>query len=72
VQLQHLEAFAAVARDGTITRAAETLFVSQPALTARIQGLERAVQAELFTRGRHGSRLTEAGRAFLPHSPSGR
>jgi DNA-binding transcriptional LysR family regulator len=68
VQLQQLEALVAVARQGTISGAAEHLFVSQPALTARIQGLERAVGLELFTRGRHGSRLTEAGRAFLPHA----
>ena len=67
IQLPHLEAFVAVAREGTISAAAESLFISQPALSARIQGLERAVEAPLFTRGRQGSRLTEAGRAFLPH-----
>jgi DNA-binding transcriptional LysR family regulator len=63
---QQLEAFVEVARTGTISRAAEALFVSQPALTARIQGLERALSAEIFTRGRQGSRLTEAGRTFQP------
>jgi len=42
--------------------------VSQPALTARIQVLEQALGSPLFSRGRHGSRLTEAGRAFLPHA----
>ena len=68
IQLAQLQAFVAVARHGTISAAAEALFVSQPALTARIQGLERAVDAELFTRGRHGSRPTEAGRAFLAHA----
>jgi DNA-binding transcriptional LysR family regulator len=68
IQLQQLEALVAVARIGTISGAAEHLFVSQPALTARIQGIERAVGTELFTRGRQGSRLTEAGRAFLPHA----
>lgn len=66
IQLSQLEALAAVARGGTITKAAEVLHLSQPALTARIQALERTVQAALITRGRHGSRLTEAGRAFLP------
>ena len=68
LQLQQLETFVAVSRLGTITAAAEQLFVSQPALTARIQGLERALGTELFARGRHGSRPTEAGRAFLPHA----
>jgi DNA-binding transcriptional LysR family regulator len=67
-QLGQLQAFIEVARRGTISRAAEALFVSQPALTARIQGLERTLGSSLFARGRHGSRLTEAGRAFLPHA----
>ncbi|HSK93293.1 MAG TPA: LysR family transcriptional regulator [Candidatus Angelobacter sp.] len=67
LQLPQIEAFAEVARQGTISAAAEALYISQPALTARIQGLERAVGSELFTRGRQGSRLTEAGRALLPH-----
>jgi len=67
-QLGQLQAFREVARLGTISRAAEALFVSQPALTARIQGLERTLGSSLFVRGRHGSRLTEVGRAFLPHA----
>jgi len=67
-QLGQLQAFREVARLGTISRAAEALFVSQPALTARIQGLERTLGSSLFARGRHGSRLTEAGRAFLPYA----
>jgi DNA-binding transcriptional LysR family regulator len=67
-QFGQIQAFREVARHGTISRAAEALFVSQPALTARIQGLERTLGVSLFARGRHGSRLTEAGRAFLPHA----
>ncbi|HEX9635789.1 MAG TPA: LysR family transcriptional regulator [Candidatus Limnocylindria bacterium] len=67
-QLGQIQAFREVARHGTISRAAEALFVSQPALTARIQGLERTLGSSLFARGRRGSRLTEAGRAFLPHA----
>jgi DNA-binding transcriptional LysR family regulator len=68
VQLAQLEAFVAVARAGTISAAADELFVGQPAVTARIQGLERALGAALFIRGRGGSRLTEAGNALLPHA----
>lgn len=63
-----IEAFVQVARTGSISRAAEVLFVTQPALTARLQGLERSLDATLLHRGRHGSRLTEAGRALLPHA----
>ena len=68
VQLAQLEAFAAVARIGSISAAAVELIVGQPAVTARIQGLERTLGMQLFTRSRAGSRLTEAGRALLPHA----
>lgn len=68
IDLGRLEAFVAVARAGSISAAAETLFVTQPALTARLQALERDLGAQLFVRSRHGSRLTEAGRALLPYA----
>ncbi|MDQ6682883.1 MAG: LysR family transcriptional regulator [Chloroflexota bacterium] len=66
--LPQLEAFVEVARCGSIGGAAERLYVTQPALTSRIQGLERALGSRLFVRGRSGSRLTETGRAFLPYA----
>ncbi len=66
MQLAQLEALVAAARTGSISQAAASLFVTQPALTARIQNLERDVGVQLLVRGRHGARLTEAGRAFLP------
>lgn len=68
LQIAQLEAFAAVARVGSISAAADELLVGQPAVTARIQALERAVGASLFVRGRSGSRLTEAGHALVPHA----
>lgn len=68
VQLAQIEAFVMVARRGSISAAADELIVSQPAVTARIQGLERSIGAGLFIRSRAGSRLTEAGRALLPHA----
>jgi DNA-binding transcriptional LysR family regulator len=63
-----LEAFVHAARHGSVTRAAEALFVTQPALTARIKGLERSLGAELFVRTGRGVRLSESGRAFLPYA----
>src|SRR5436190_9993395 len=63
-----LEAFVEAARLGSVTRAAEALFVTQPALTARLNALERSVGAPLLVRRRGGVRLTEAGRAFLPYA----
>ena len=66
MQLAQLEALVAAARSGSISQAAADLFVTQPALTARIQNLERDLGVQLLVRGRQGSRLTEAGSAFLP------
>ena len=63
-----VEGFVAVAREGNLRRAAEQLYVSQPALTARIQGLEAELGTPLFRRTRSGMELTHAGRAFLPYA----
>src|SRR5688500_17550703 len=57
-----LQAFAAVARAGSFTRAAAALHLSQPALSRRIAGLEEQLEAVLLVRGRAGVALTEAGR----------
>jgi DNA-binding transcriptional LysR family regulator len=64
--LSQLEAFLEVARARSVSRAADALFLTQPALTARIQGLERDLGAQLFVRTPRGMRLTEAGEVFLP------
>jgi DNA-binding transcriptional LysR family regulator len=62
-----LRYFVAVARELHFTRAAESLFVSQPALSKQIRMLERALVAPLFERGGE-VRLTRAGAALLPHA----
>jgi DNA-binding transcriptional LysR family regulator len=67
--LLHVETFLAIVRAGSLTRAAETLFITQPTLTERLQLLEVNLGATLFTRSpSRGLILTEAGRAFLPHA----
>ena len=63
-----LEALIEVVRRGTVTGAARSLYLTQPALTARLNALERDVGARLLIRRRGGVRLTEAGRAFLPYA----
>ncbi|NNH74528.1 LysR family transcriptional regulator [Nocardia uniformis] len=60
--------FAAVADEGNLTRAAERLYVSQPALTKQIKYLEQQLGVELFTRSRSGMTLTEPGRIFAEHA----
>jgi DNA-binding transcriptional LysR family regulator len=66
--LVHIEGFLEVARFGSVSRAAEALYVTQPTLTARLHTLERELGEHLFVRGRQGMRLTDAGRAFLPYA----
>ena len=66
--LSQVEGFLEIASHRNLSRAAGALHVTQPALTARIQGLEAELGAALFLRGRHGMELTDAGRAFLPYA----
>lgn len=63
-----LRYFAAVAQELHFTRAAERLFVSQPALSKQIRALERQLGAPLFDRDRQGVALTAVGTALLPHA----
>lgn len=65
-----LRYFAAVAAEGNITRAAERLFVSQPALTKQIGQLESHLGVPLFTRSRTGMTLTAAGQALAERVPA--
>ncbi len=64
----HLESFVEVARHGNVSRAAESLFLTQPAVTARLKSLENDLGVELFVRTGRGMKLTDAGRAFLPYA----
>lgn len=64
----HLESFVEVARHGNVSRAAEALYLTQPAITARLKSLEHDLGVELFVRSHRGMKLTDAGRAFLPYA----
>ncbi len=55
----------AVYREGSFTRAAEKLFISQPSLSAAIKALKGEIGAPLFDRGVGGVVLTEVGRAYI-------
>jgi len=67
MDLRWLEAFAAVARTGSVSAAAGSLHRSQPGVSRQIQKLEREVGAALLDRVGSGVRLTPAGRRLLPH-----
>lgn len=62
MELRELRYFLAVAREGSITKAAEQLFIAQPSLSKQMQNLEREVGRPLFDRGSRKITLTETGR----------
>lgn len=70
VDTRLLRYFAAVAEEGSLTGAAQKLFVSQPALTKQIRRLEDDLGVPLFTRSRSGMVLTEAGRELATRVPA--
>lgn len=65
MDLRHVRAFVAVAEEGTFTKAARRLHISQPPLTKQVQQLERELGTTLFVRHRDGVELTADGRMLL-------
>ncbi|MDO8671467.1 MAG: LysR family transcriptional regulator [Dehalococcoidia bacterium] len=68
MQFAQLEAFVETARRGSVSRAAESLFVTQPTITGRLQALEAELGEDLFSRVKYGVALTDAGKALLPYA----
>jgi DNA-binding transcriptional LysR family regulator len=68
VEVDELRTFLAIAETGGFSRAGQRLHRSQPAISRRISLLEEELGAPLFERIRGQVRLTDAGRAFLPHA----
>ncbi len=68
MELTPLRYFIAIARAGHMTRAARTLGVTQPALSAMLRKLEAEAGADLLHRTGRGVELTDAGRVFLQHA----
>ncbi len=68
MDLGQVEAFVQVAQHRSFSKAADSLFLTQPSVTARIQSLERDLGEALFERNGRGVRLTEMGTAFLPYA----
>lgn len=66
VDPQTLRAFTAVAREGNVSRAAERLHLSQPAVSLQLKALAEATGLKLLQRTPHGMALTPDGAALLP------
>jgi DNA-binding transcriptional LysR family regulator len=70
MELYQLRSFVAVAEAGHLTRAAEKLHVSQPAVSAQIKALEDELEVALFSRTPNGMVLTSAGQRILADAGS--
>ncbi len=68
MDIDGIQTFVAIAELGGFTRAGRRLHRTQPAISRRLNILEHELGAPLFERIRGNARLTEAGRAFLPHA----
>ncbi len=61
MELRVLRYFLEVAREGSVTRAAERLHISQPTLSKQLKDLEGELGKKLFVRGSHDVKLTDEG-----------
>lgn len=68
IRLRHIQAFAEIVRQGSLKRAAEVLFLTQPAISRTIAELEEIVGARLLIRSRRGVSLTPQGEFFHGHA----
>lgn len=66
MDIQNLAAFIAVSERNSFSRAAEQLFITQPAVSKRISSLEKELNNRLFDRIGKSVQLTQAGKALLP------
>lgn len=68
MDLIQLRAFVTVAREGNLTRAAERLHLTQPAVSLQIKALQSALNLQLFARRPNGMALTDDGAKLLPYA----
>ena len=68
MELYHLRSFVTVADEGHLTRAAQRLFTSQPAVSAHIKTLEEELGVSLFSRTPKGMQLTQEGLMLKTHA----
>ncbi|QAT48795.1 LysR family transcriptional regulator [Caproiciproducens sp. NJN-50] len=65
MDIRNANYFAAIAEEKSISKAAERLFISQPALSQQLSKLEDELHTKLFIRKKDTLELTEAGRIYL-------
>lgn len=68
MEIHQLRYFCAIVKQGTFTRAAESVYVAQPSLSQQILKLEDELGGKLFYRLPRSARLTPLGEFFLPRA----
>lgn len=68
MDIDQLHAFDRIVREGSFSKAAWSLGIAQPTISARVQALEQALGGPLFTRGGRRVALTTLGEGFLPYA----
>ncbi|MFI3227401.1 MAG: LysR family transcriptional regulator [Clostridia bacterium] len=66
--LQQLKYVIEIAKNGSISRASEQLFLSQPSLSASLKDLEKEIGFQIFTRNNKGLAITSDGKEFLTYA----
>ena len=64
MNFQHVKSFCYIVSEGSFSRAAERLGLTQPTISAQIQSLEKGLHTRLFERSAQGISLTQSGRVF--------
>ena len=65
--LDQLKILHAIANEGSFKKAAEKLYVSQPAVSLQVQNLEKQLNTPLFYRDKRKARLTETGQLLIKY-----
>nr|AIA61111.1 LysR transcriptional regulator [Cyanidiaceae sp. MX-AZ01] len=66
--LDQLRIFKAIVIEGSFQKAAQSLYISQPAVSLQIQNLEKQINSALFDRSHRKAKLTEAGQVFFKYA----
>lgn len=66
MSINNLKSFSVVAKNNSITKTTEAIYISQPAVSKAIKNIENELHVKLFYRNKHnGLKITEIGEKFL-------
>lgn len=68
MNFHHVKSFCTIVSEGSFSRAAERLHLTQPTISAQIQALEKTLRTRLFERSAQGISLTQSGKVFHPYA----